>query len=131
MAWIPEVSEKLHVAFRDSNVAEFKRLVREHPEHLRDEDDTDFWMWKSAMSGNLPILQALIELGMDVNESYDRSDERDPFYEPEGPILQAAGRGDLEMVRWLLANGAKINFVVNGRPRCMPLIEAAKATLRW
>ncbi len=125
MAWDPEISTGLHTAFREENIKEFKRLLRAHPEYLHDEDGADIWMWKAAMAGKLAILQALVDLGLNVNESHDRSDERNPFYEPEGPILQAAGLGDVEMVRWLLEHGAKINFVVNGKPRCLPLIHAA------
>jgi ankyrin repeat protein len=125
MAWNPDVSRQLHVAFHESNDAEFKRLLTDHPEHLRDEDGSDVWMWKAAMDHKLPILQALVTLGVDVNESHDRGDESDPFFEPEGPILQAAGNGDVDMVRWLLDNGAQINYTVKGKPRCLPLIHAA------
>jgi ankyrin repeat protein len=33
--------------------------------------------------------------------------------------------GHLELVRWLLKQGARINFTLNGRNRCLPLLDAA------
>jgi hypothetical protein len=89
---------------------------------LRNADGTDEWMWKAAMDGNLPLLQGLVAPGLDVNESKDRDDPADPnpFYQAEGPILQAPGNGHLEIVRWLLERGARINYEVHGRRRCLP-----------
>jgi len=62
---------------------------------------------------------------MDVNETRDHGNPNDPFYQPEGPIVDAASSGHLEVVRWLLQHGAKINYVVQGKPRCLPLVRAA------
>jgi len=125
MPWNEGVSIQLHIAFDEGNVVEFKRLLGEHPEHLRDESGADYWMYTAALNRNLPILKAVVEMGVDVNETHDFGDPTSPFYEPEGPILTAASFGDLEMVRWLLNHGARINYVVQGNPRCLPLIRAA------
>src|SRR5262249_23733141 len=125
MAWDETISRRLHDAFHGGRVEEFKTLLRANPTYLRDEDGADFWMWKAAMHGFLPIVRAVAELGVDVNETHDASNPDDPFYEPEGPVLTASGSGHVEMVRWLLESGAKINYVVQGQPRCMPLIHAA------
>lgn len=82
-------------------------------------------MGMAAMEGKLPIIEALVALGLKVNESDDHSLPGEPFYQPEGPIVHAAAAGHLDIVRWLLEHGAQINYVVNGRPRCQPLIYAA------
>ena len=37
----------------------------------------------------------------------------------------AASEGHIEIVRWLLQQGEKINFEVDGKPRCMSLSFAA------
>jgi uncharacterized protein len=112
-------------AFEAGDAAEFARLIGPHPGLLRDTDGTDQWMWRAAMHGRLPMLQTLVSLGLDVNESPDVFDAENPFCQVEGPILQAAGDGHLEVVRWLLERGAKINFMVNGKNRCLPLLRAA------
>ena len=114
-------------AFGQSNVAEFVRLVKAYPQYLRDEDDgTDQWMWSAAIDGNLPMIEGLIDLGMDINETADNDDDpENPFYQAEGAILQAAANGHLELVRWMLSHGARINYVVHGSPRCLPLVQAS------
>lgn len=124
----PEISRQVHTAFNEGKTADFHRLLSAHPEFLRHEDGTDWWMWQAAMQGNLGMIQTLIDLGMNVNDSKDREDPEDPddpFYQAEGPILLAAGQGQFEVVRWLLEHGAKINYVVHGKPRCFPLVFAA------
>lgn len=129
MAWNPDISRQLHRAYRGDDAVEFRRLLIQHPGYLRDEDGTDYWMQKAATQGKLSILIALVELGLDVNESPDRENPNDPdnpFYQPEGPIVWAASQAHTSMVRWLLDHGAKINYVVQGRPRCLPLEFAAK-----
>lgn len=125
MAWDPDISTWLHSAFHSDDVAEFARILTEHPSYLRDEDGANFWMAKAAAQNKLPFVQTLFGLGVGVNEPNDMGDPDHPFYEPEGPIIQAASFGHAEIVRWLLDHGAKINYVVVGQPRCLPLIRAA------
>jgi len=125
----PELSQQVYASFNDGNADTFYRLLKTHPEFIRHEDGTDRWMWQAASEGKLPIIKALVDLGMDVNESKDLKGSEDPdnpFYQAEGPIAQAASQGQLETVRWLLEHGAKINYIVNGKPRCLPLDFAAQ-----
>lgn len=123
----PQMFIPIKQAFDANDIAEFRRLIAVHPEHLRDvRDGTDCWMWPSAMDGNLEMLQALIELGLGVDESKDVPDPDNPFCTFEGPILHAAMEGHVEIVRWLLEKGAKINYTVNGQVRCLPLLDAAR-----
>lgn len=129
MEYDPGIGKQIGAAYSNSSQepTKFLELLKRHPEFLRNADGTDEWMWQAAMNGNLPLLQGLVALGLDVNESMDRDDPADPnpFYQAEGPILQAAGHGHLEMVRWLLERGARINYEVHGRRRCLPLVDAA------
>lgn len=113
-ATLPQISN----TYLDDNLEEFRRLLRANPEFLRTDEGMDRWMWCAAMDGKLSFIKALMGLGMDVNESND-SDE------PEGPIQQASYAGHVEIVRWLLEHGARINHVVKGKPRCWPLVGAA------
>jgi len=48
-----------------------------------------------------------------------------PSINPKEPSSTAAGTGQLEVVRWMLENGARINYIVHGKPRCKPLQWAA------
>lgn len=82
-------------------------------------------MWAAAIRGRLPVVQVFVELGLDVNLAKDVEDPEDPFCTVEGPVLHAAAEGHLEVVRWLLDHGAKINYVVSGQVRCLPLLRAA------
>lgn len=121
----PEISRRIYAALHANDVETFRRLLSDHPEFLRHDDGTDRWMWQAAMDGNLPLLEALISLGVDVNEPKDPPDPDDPDAQVEGPILWAASEGHLDVVRWLLQHGAKINYVVDGKPRSLPLQFAA------
>jgi ankyrin repeat protein len=124
----PDVSIAVYAAFNNRDVAEFRRLLTAHPEFLRMPDGTDRWMWQAAMDGHLPIVECLVDLGQDVNEPKDSVDPDDPdcsFRQVEGSIVQAAGEGHLKLVRWLLAGGARTNFTINGKLRCLPLLDAA------
>jgi uncharacterized protein len=114
-------------AFADNDVAEFSEYMRRYPELLRHEDGTEQWMWRAAQNGRLDMVKELVKLGIDVNESKDLPDVDNPnswFYQAEGAILNAASQGHLEVVRWLLEQGAKINYVVGDKPRCYPLLFA-------
>jgi ankyrin repeat protein len=82
-------------------------------------------MWQAAMKGALGFIKALVGLGVDVNEPKDLPDPEDPDAQVEGPILWAASAGHLEVVKWLLQHGAKINYIVDGKPRSLPLKYAA------
>ena len=125
MAWDPKICRKINVAFEADDKDEFVRLLSTHPEYLRSEKGTDLWMWCAAQDGNLSMLQTIVNLGVDINESKDAYNPDDPLLQVEGPILQAASEGHANVVKWLLDHGAKINYCVNGKNRCLPLKFAA------
>ena len=122
----PDVYLPIDAAFEDGNLDELRRLLTANPKYLRDvHEGNDWWKWKAAIDGRLPELQALVSLGLDVNESRDIPDPDNPFCIFEGPILHASTEGHADVVRWLLEKGAKINYTVNGKVRCLPLLRAA------
>jgi ankyrin repeat protein len=78
------------------------------------------WLSSAASAGRLRLVQLLVEAGADMNAP--ESEASVPS--PEGVIDSAAGNGHLEVVRWLLDRGAKINHVVDGVTRCFALVNA-------
>jgi uncharacterized protein len=123
MTWDPAISRKISAVKND--LAEFTRLLKANPDYLLGPDGTDLWMWSAALNGKLDVIKALVELGLDVNVPKDSEDANDPYYTPEGPILHAAAEGHVDVVRWLLDHGARINYTVRGQSRCLPLLQAA------
>lgn len=111
-----ELYLRIKKAYDEEDVEAFKLGLRDHPEYLRHEDGSDKWMWMAAQRGQLALIEALVEVGMDVNETSDHGDPNSPFYQPEGAIVEAASNGRVEVVRWLLNHGAKINYTVQGQP---------------
>ena len=129
MAELKKAMCQLRMAFDNSDGAEFKRLVQNNPSLIDVVNGEENYLWIAAMMKNLPIVKALVELGADINRSNDLSggDESHPFYEPEGIVLQSIRSRDAESISWLLENGAKLNFEIQGEVRCLPLIAAAVA----
>ena len=72
----------------------------------------------AAMDGKSWAIEYLVAEGADVNKPSNSTDST-PL--PEGSIQWAAAGGHLDTVRTLLDLGAKINHVLNGRRRCVPL----------
>jgi len=61
-------------------------------------------------------------MGVSVNEPADN----DSVPSPEGVLKRAARKGHLHVVQWLLDQGATINFLIDGQPRCEALIAAIR-----
>jgi hypothetical protein len=73
------------------------------------------WLHLAAGRGHLAMVEALVQLGLDVNEPCGGN--------PETPLHSAAWDGRVETAKWLLDHGAKVDAVDNyGRT---PLISAA------
>ncbi|MEX0700499.1 MAG: ankyrin repeat domain-containing protein [Planctomycetales bacterium] len=109
-----EIAESLD----ENDLATFERLLCEHPRLLRYDDGRNRWLWHAAAEGLLPFVQILVEeFGVGVDEPTSKDD-------PEGAIADAAREGHVEVVRWFLDHGAKINHVVDGEHRCSALRSA-------
>lgn len=126
MAWDRAIGRALSEAIEADNIEEFDKLLETHPDHIRGPSGRNYWMKYVAMQGKTPFLDLLLRRGIDVNDSDGSQDPDDEFYEPEGPVLWAASQGQIEAVQWFLSHGAKINYVVRGGLRCLPMMFAAQ-----
>jgi uncharacterized protein len=115
------IPEQMYNAIQEGKTAKFKRLLEQHPELFHYPDGRSMWFSDAASAGQLPIVKLLVRMGVDVNERANN----DSVASPEGVIYRAAGEGHLEVVRWLLDQGAQVNFVVKGQTRCYALSQAA------
>jgi ankyrin repeat protein len=116
------IGERISDAVRTGNVAAFKVFLKEHPRNIWEDDERphwSYWLNAAADSGQLLILKALIEAGADINVPASANGS------PEGIIGIAAAEGHLDIVQWLLDQGATVNHVVDGKPRCFALTGAA------
>ena len=82
---------------REGDVAEMRRLLTEHPEMLRTKEGHDYWLKSAARNGLLPVVEMLVDLGIDVNEC---------DVVGLAPIEVASSKGQLEVVKWLLDHSA-------------------------
>ena len=98
----------------------FERLIRERPEFLRRPDGSEAWLMEASQLGVLPAVQALVELGIDVNESRDQNDPT------EVALGIAAALGHVDVVEWLLNHDAEVNIKWKGQQTCFPLFGAAR-----
>lgn len=105
-------------AMRRGDANEMRRVLAGRPDLLRGSDGRDPWLWQAAKLGNLVIVQALVELGIDVNEPATGG--------LHYAIESAASAGHVNVVRWLLDHGAIINREIDGKPRCNALSRAAR-----
>src|SRR4051794_29022695 len=112
----------MYNAIEAGDAKKFERLLRKHPELFRYPDGRSMWLSDAASAGQLPIVQLLVRMGVDVNEPANA----DSVPCPEGVVYRAAAEGHLEVVRWLLDQGAEVNHVVGGHTRCYALTHAAR-----
>ena len=124
-SWDVRIASQISEALTRKDLATVRSLLRKHPGNLLDDDGNDFWLARVAGEGWLKGVKALVDLGVDVNASANIG-EGTQFYHPEGPIFMASVEGHVSVVKWLLENGAQINFVVNGKPCCMSLWSAIR-----
>ena len=110
----------LHAALDKDDVAEFAKLLKLYPE-CRYNGEDDGWLSYSAMDGRIGIFKYLVSQGADVKKP---SNSTGSTPSPEGPLDDACGSGNSELVRYILDLGASINFVVDGETRCFPLTGA-------
>lgn len=89
---------------------------RHDSECVRNTDGTPTGVWEDVVAaGDIPFARVMVdEFGIGVDESPFGSDQ-------EGPIYRACENGHLEIVLWLLARGAKLNYVIDGKLRCRAL----------
>ena len=113
-----EKMELLYAALHDDDADEFKRLLALYPDCRLNDSGDDGWMDAAAMDGKPWAIEYLVAEGADVNKPSNSTDST-PL--PEGPIQWAAAGGHLDTVRVMLDLGARVNTVLSGQRRCVPL----------
>ena len=101
----------------DGHVELVGDLLRRHPELGQDLDTLNYLLRDAAKDDNVELVALLVNNGADIN-----APEADGS--PEGAIGSASWRGAVQVVRWMLERGAKLNFEVDGMTRCFPLVGA-------
>jgi hypothetical protein len=103
------------VARRD--ISAVRQLLETNPALAADRELLHSCLRDAAGNDDVAMVRVLVRFGADIHAP------RAPDM-PEGVIDDAAGRGALNVVRWLLAQGAKVNFHVGNQVRCFPLTAA-------
>ena len=116
------IPERMYNAIQAGDLETFRTLFEQHPQHRFYDDGRSMWFSDAASAGQLEILEYLVGTGVDINEPANN----DSVASPEGVVYRAAGDGHHELVRWMLENGAKVNFEVRGQTRCYALLHAAR-----
>lgn len=118
------IPKQLSAAVSAGDAEMFARLMREHPEAVWEHPDRPgytYWLFSAVSRGKLPIVELLVAAGADVNAPK----AKDSTGAPEEVIDTACDEGYVEVARWLLDRGAKVNHVVRGQTRCFALSGAA------
>lgn len=110
---------EIEAAIDADDVAIARRLVKRYQQVLREQNWGNRLLRHAARRDNVEMVAVFPEFGFDINAP-------DADGQPEGAILEAAGDGVINVVRWLLDHGAKINQEVDGVVRCIPLSRAAR-----
>lgn len=82
-----------------------------------DQGTLNDWLSDSANDDDVATMEMLVRYGADVDAPVHPP-------EPEGPIKYAAGENAVDAVRWLIGQGARVNYMVNGQTRCSALTHA-------
>lgn len=94
---------KVASAIESSDCATLRRLIQDNPKHINAR--TPFaggtWLHYAASMGRVDVAQALLELGFDVNQP--------GYMEGDLALCNAAGRGHVKMLHFLIENGSKFD----------------------
>lgn len=113
---LPDLCSSLSTAVASEDISRLRTLIRDHHGVIVEKGILPRLL-KDAASGNrLRSLQALVELGVDINSQYMMSE----------PTWWAAVEGAYEAVQWLLDHGANLNIDNGGVPDCPALDAAAR-----
>lgn len=123
--WSVEIAKEISAAIEERDQNRLRSLLTKHPQN-RLADGNDFWMESVAGSCWLDGVKTLVDCGIGVNASSNRGIGTE-FHEPEGAAILSAVESECsDVVAWLLDNGARINFEVDGAMRCLPLLTATR-----
>jgi hypothetical protein len=114
---------RLSAAVNAGDTAAVRDILTRHLAWVKEEKMLQYFLRDAACLDNVEMVELLVEFGADIHAPDGHGSP--PM--PEGVISDAAGSGALNVVRWLLERGAKINFEIPGYPgesRCAPLTGA-------
>lgn len=111
------IIQEIAAAIDSRDYSRMRELILGNLRFLEEGGWIRYFMTSAAVDNHLEVISTVVDLGIDVNlpESENR---------PEGVIGEASGNGSLEVVKWLLEHGAKLNYEVKGTTRCLPLSAA-------
>ncbi len=130
--WDPEkdniydqIEEALGSYNDDSGLVLAEKLLQANPEYLR-MYGRDNHLDTAAALGRLDLVKMLVRLGIGIDEvSFQNYKPEDtPNARIEGAIVDAAAEGHLDIVKWFIEQGAKLNYTVYGKSRCLALNKA-------
>lgn len=89
----------MHEAIVQRNIVKVKQLVSLHPGIVQEKMGFDNWLYVAAQYDNGPILEFLVEAGIDVNLRR---------YNGDTALDVAARKGNFQAAQWLVTHGATI-----------------------
>jgi hypothetical protein len=106
-------------AITAGDVDEVRRLLKTHPDLITDSPGSGTWLHRAAQTDNVAMVAMLVEeFGFDVNSPISKNNAN-------GPLFWAAAEGCVNVARWLLDHGAKVDAPGINPPT--PLASAATA----
>ena len=87
------------------DISAIQKTLKEHPEQLTYlRGGSGSWLHRAASDGNINVIDALIDAGIDVNVDSRGTTEHDP------PLSRAVSSGQLDAARHLISRGANVNL---------------------
>lgn len=80
----------------------------------------DYFLSSASKRDDVAMMQVLVEFGANIHAPLGYGVPPSP----ETVVERAAGAGSINVVKWLLARGAKLNHEVEGNIRCLTLTSA-------
>jgi hypothetical protein len=106
-------------AIKAGDVEEVRRLLKAHPDLIGESPGFGTWLHFAAKADNVAMVAMLVEaFGFDVNAPLGEKNR-------DGPLSDAAYHGCVNVARWLLDHGAKVDAPGDNPPT--PLASAATA----
>ncbi len=84
--------------FKSKDYLEFKKIIRKNPDFIK--TGGKMWFRQAASDADIAGLTALLDSGFDLNEP--------DYFGP--PLANAASYGSINVIQWMLNNGAKIDL---------------------
>jgi hypothetical protein len=114
------VSNNLNAAITHGDVATARRVLTEHAQEISADNDLNRYLRAAARKDQVRTVSLLVEFGADIHAPDGHGDPP----APEGVLDDAASNGAINVVRWLLEHGSRLNYEVNGKTRCLALSGA-------